>query len=274
MHPLSRRAFLASAASPLLARGSNLKIGVMDGICGKATDPAAVEIAARLGFEGLQVTLGKPPAAGRMVMADPDRQALLLAESKKHKLPLVATYIDVLHVNCLKNDREAVKWTVEGIDITRRLNAPILMLPFFFKCALENSADMDSVVGPLRELAPEAEKAGVTLGFENTITAEDDLRILERINSKALKIYYDIGNATNLYKVDPTREIRTLKNHICQFHFKDKGYLGAGDVDVRAALAAIRSIEWKGHIVLETSAPSREIEGDLRRNREYLARLL
>ncbi|MBI5281033.1 MAG: sugar phosphate isomerase/epimerase [Candidatus Solibacter usitatus] len=274
MHPLSRRALLSAAASPLLARGPNLKIGVMDGVCGKPADPAAVQIAARLGFDGLQVTLGKPTAAGRLVMADPERQAQLLAESKKHKLPLVATYIDILHVHCLKNDRDAVRRAIEGIEITRRLNAGILMLVFFGKCALESPAEMDAVVGPLKDLAPEAEKAGVILGFENTITAEDDLRILAAVNSKALKIYYDIGNATNLYHVDPAREIRTLKNHICQFHFKDHGYLGAGNVDVRAALAAIRSIEWKGHIVLETGSPSREIEGDLRRNREYLARLL
>jgi L-ribulose-5-phosphate 3-epimerase len=133
---------------------------------------------------------------------------------------------------------------------------------------------MDALVGPLKELAAEAEKAGVTLGFENTIPADDDLRMLDAVGSKALKIYYDIGNATNLYNEDPAVGIRTLKNHICQFHFKDKGYLGTGQVDVRAALSAIRAIGWSGYIVLETGSPSKEIEGDLRRNREYLARLL
>lgn len=94
------------------------------------------------------------------------------------------------------------------------------------------------------------------------------------MRSKALQIYYDIGNATNLYNVSPADEIRKLKGHICQFHFKDKGYLGEGKVDVRAALDAIRATGWKGHIVLETGSPSKDVEADLKRNRDYLARMI
>ncbi len=160
------------------------------------------------------------------------------------------------------------------------------MLVFFGPCALESRASMDAVVGPLKELAREAEKARVTLGFENTIRAEDDLRILDDvgsralkiyydIGSRALKIYYDIGNATNLYGADPPAEIRTLgRGRICQFHFKDKGYLGEGKVDVAAALRAIAAIGWQGAIVLETGSPSQDRQADLRRNLAYLAPLL
>jgi sugar phosphate isomerase/epimerase len=158
----------------------------------------------------------------------------------------------------------------DGIDITKRLGAPILMLVFFGKCALTNRAEMDAVTGPLKELAPEAARAGVILGFENTIRAEDDLRILEAVGSNALQIYYDIGNATNRYNVEPAAEIRMLKGRICQFHFKDIGYLGEGKVDVSAALRAMREINWRGYIVLETGSPSKDIEADLRRNRAYV----
>ncbi len=246
----------------------------MDGVCGKASDPASVGIAKRAGIEGLQVTLGGRAPSGRLVMASEALQARYLAESNKYGVPLIATYIDILHVNCLKSDREAVKWVREGIDITKRLGAKILMLVFFGKCALENRAEMDAVAGPLRELAPEAERAGIVLGFENTIPAEDDLRMLDAVGSNAFQIFYDIGNATNLYHVDPAREIRMLKGRICQFHFKDKGYLGEGKVDVAAALDAIRAIGWSGYIVLETGSPSGDFEADLRRNRDYLARLI
>ncbi len=273
--PLTRRSFITSASLAAVAQRANVKIGVMDGILGKASEPASVAAAGRLGFDGLQVTLGRPTPEGRLVMADPERQAAFVVESKRLKLPLVATYIDALHANCLKNDSEALRYAAEGIEITRRINAKILMLVFFGKCALENRADMDAVTGPLRELAREAERANITLGFENTIRAEDDLRILDQVRSKSLQIYYDIGNATNLYNVDPAQEIRTLgRGRICQFHFKDRGYLGEGKVDVRSALDAIASIGWKGYIVLETSSPSKNIDADLTRNRSYLNGLL
>ena len=39
---------------------------------------------------------------------------------------------------------------------------------------------MDYVGDALRDLAPEATKAGVILGLENTISAEDNVRIMER----------------------------------------------------------------------------------------------
>ena len=274
MHVTRRSVLAAGLGAPLASAAAPFRIGVMDGICGKRCDPAAVETARRIGFDGLQVTLGPVDADGKLKLADASLQMEFREEARRQNMELVATYLDSLHNFCLKNDSDAMKRVRDGIDITRRLGAPILMLVFFGKCALTNRAEMDAVTGPLKELAPEAKRSGVTLGFENTIRAEDDLRILEAVASPALKIYYDIGNATNLYHVDPAREIRMLVPHICQFHFKDKGYLGEGAVDVPAALHAMREAKWKGYVVLETGSPSKEIEADLRRNREYVAKLI
>jgi sugar phosphate isomerase/epimerase len=190
-------------------------------------------------------------------------------------VPIVSTYIDILHVHCLKNDREALRWAAEGIDITRKLDARILMLVFFGKCALETREEMDAVVGPLKELAREAERARVILGFENTIRAEDDIRILDAVGSRALQIYYDIGNATNLYHEDPLQALRLLgRNRICQVHVKDKGYLGEGAVDVAGAVRVLEEIGWRGWLVLETGAPSKNREEDLKRNAAFLRRLV
>lgn len=271
----SRRALLAAPVSAALARGRSLRIGVMDGVALAPSDPESVAVAARAGCEGIQVTLGRQTTAGRLVMAAPERQRAFLAASKIHRVPIISTYIDILHVHCLKNDREALRWAIEGIEITRRLGARILMLVFFGKCALETREEMGAVVTPLKELAREAERAKVILGFENTIRAEDDIRILDAVGSHALQIYYDIGNATNLYRVNPLEELRLLgRRRICQVHVKDKGYLGEGAVDVAGAVRALGEIGWSGYLVLETGAPSRNKEEDLKRNVAYLRRLV
>ena len=273
---MKRRTFLMSAAVvSAAAPGPKLRIGVMDGVVGKRSDPAAVEVAKRLGIEGMQVTLGQAAPGQPLPLADAALQAKWLAESRTQGVPLVSTYIDILHTHCLKNDPEALRRAVEGVEITQRLGAKILMLVFFGKCALNGRVEMDAVVGPLKELAPHAEKAGVLLGFENVIPAADNIRILDQVGSRALQVYYDIGNVTNVGGWVPGDEIRLLgKQRICQFHFKDKGYLGEGKVDVKAALAAIREIGFEGHIVLETGAPSKDIEADLARNVRYLRGLL
>lgn len=249
---LTRRTFLAaSAASALSAKKpSGLKIGVMDGVLQKSGKPEAVGLAKSLGFEGLQITLGRPKDGDRMLLEDPALQAAFVAESKKHKLPLDATYIDVLHVNCLKNDPAARKWVLKGIDITKKLNARILMTVFFGKCSVANRQELDYVAGVFKELAPEAERAGVILGFENLLNAEDNARAMDRVASRAFKIYYDVGNATNMVGVDAPKEIRWLgKDRICQFHFKDKGYLGEGKVDFPAVLRAVAAIGFRKSVV-------------------------
>lgn len=273
---MKRRTFLWSATAAAAQRANRrLRLGTMDGVAGKRGDPAGLEVAQRLGLEGLQVTLGRADPGVPLPLADRALQARFLAESRERAVPLVSTYIDILHVHCLKGDREALRRAVEGVEITRGLGAKILMLVFFGQCALSSRAEMDGVVGPLKELAPHAEKAGVVLGFENVIPAADNIRILDQVGSPALKVYYDIGNATNMGGWAPAQEIRALgRERICQFHFKDKGYLGEGAVDVKAALAAIREIGFEGFLVLETGSPSKDVEADLRRNAAYLRALL
>jgi sugar phosphate isomerase/epimerase len=97
---------------------------------------------------------------------------------------------------------------------------------------------------------------------------------VDKVASKAFRTWYDIGNSTyNGY--DVPAEIRSLgRERICAFHIKDKGYLGEGKVDVAAALKAIDDIGFSGDAMLETTAPSGDVEADARRNLEYLQKLM
>ena len=127
----------------------------------------------------------------------------------------------------------------------------------------------------LRELGPEAEKAGVILGLENTISAEDNVRILDRAKSKALLVYYDIGNSTKA-GFNVVREIEWLgKKRICQMHFKDNPhYLGEGTIDVADVLRAVSRIGWEGFANLETDSPSKSVEADMKRNLAFVRRTI
>jgi sugar phosphate isomerase/epimerase len=270
-----RREFIASGVFALASGQKGLQVGGMDGILGLAVKPEALDVAARVGLAGVQLTIGKPDASGKLPLSDAALQDRFLAESKSKKVALTSTYLDVLHVNCLKNDALAKKWVREGIEINRRMKIRILMLVFFGKCSIPERAEMAAVATALKELAPEAERAGVVLGFENTISADDDSRVLDEVRSKALKVFYDVGNSTNMGGFDVPAEIRRLgRERICQFHVKDKGYLGEGKVDVGACVKAIHDIRYEGWLILETGAPSKDVEADTRRNAEYLKKLL
>lgn len=274
---MRRREFLAVAAGAAVAAGrtnGGLRFGVMDGVLGAASRPDSLELARQAGLDGVQVTIGYTSVRGGLFLSDPELQAAFLEQARKQRVMIDATYLDVLHSKCLKDDAKAREAVVKGIDITRRLKARILMTVFFGKCSLVNPQELDYVTGIFKELAPEAEKAGVVLGFENLVKAEDNARAMDRVASRAFKIYYDVGNAANMIGEDPAKEIRFLgSERICQLHFKDRAYLGEGKVDFPAVLEALEAIGFRGWANLETAAPSGKPLEDLQRNLEYLQKI-
>jgi len=280
---LSRRRLLADLAAGLYSRSAaggatkplaGLRIGVTDWNLRLTGRIEAVALAARLGFEGVEVSLGRKPVEGRLPLDDAAVQDRYLAEARAHKIALAGTCLDILHVNYLKNDPLGPKWVAAGIPITQRLQARVMLLPFFGKGALQMQQEMDYVADVLRELAPEAEKAGVILALENTCSARDNARILERAHSRAVRVYYDVGNSTN-QGYDIYEEMRWLgRERICQIHLKDKGYLGEGSIDFVAVLRLIAEIGFEGFANLETSSPSGSVEDDMRRNLDYIRRLI
>jgi L-ribulose-5-phosphate 3-epimerase len=276
---ISRRAFvrtaLAGTGGVLLgSKPPGLKIGVMDSVFRMASKPEAVGLARKLGLTGVQVTLGRSTDSKTLPLEDASAQAAWRAASREHDVPLNSTYIDMLHADCLKDNPNAPMWIRKGIEITKRLNAPVLMLVFFGKCQVLLRPELDRTIGLLKELAPEAERAGVVLGFENTSSGADNRYALDQVKSKAFKAWYDVGNSTyNGY--DVPAEIRALgRDRICMFHIKDRGYLGEGQVNVPEILRAIGDIGFEGFANLETSSPSGDVEADTRRNVEYLHKVM
>jgi len=277
MSELTRREFLGAAVALGLAsrfgfaEGAKLRIGVTDWNLKLGANPEAVPLAARLGFDGLQVSFGRKIVDNQMLLDNPDVVARYLSLSQQHKIPIDGTCVDRLHDNGLKSDKLAPKWVLDSIQLTKALNAKVLLLPFFGRWALENKDEMDHVGDVLRDLAPEAEKAGVTLGLEDTISAEDNVRIMDRSRSASVLVYYDVGNSTKA-GFDVVKEIRWLgKGRICQFHFKDNPhYLGEGNIQFPPIIQAIRDIGFSGYANLEVDAHPDQLEEDMRKNLAYI----
>src|SRR5581483_2581809 len=236
---LRRAAWLPVLTAPRLEAGpEQVRVGMMDVLLGYPSSPEAFAVAEKIGFEGIQVTIGKPVGPGRLLMSDKDLQRRILQASGKHHVAITSTYLDILHRDCLHSNEAAKTWVREAIHITKALNGGVVELAFFFKCGLNNAADVDGLVAALRELAPEAQRNKITLGVENTLPAEQNIRLFG-------------------------------KERICQIHVKDKGYLGSGTVDVKGCLKAARDIGYTGWFVFETASPSGDRAADAARNLKY-----
>lgn len=272
---LGTAAGLAATSRAALAATIPLRIGVTDWNLRLGANPESVSKAAELGFKGVQVSFGRALQDGKMPADRPDVIARYRSLARQDSIPIDGTCVDRLHDNGLISDPLAPKWVSDAIRLTYALQTKVLLLPFFGRWAIKGDADIRSVGGALRELAPEAEKAGVILGLEDTISAEDNVRIMELSRSRNVLVYYDVGNST-VAGFDVVKEIRWLgKDRICQFHFKDNPhFLGEGAIQFGPIVRSIRDIGWSGWVNLETDARPASLDDDMRRNLGYIRHVI
>jgi len=255
--------------------GGKLTIGVTDWNLKLAANPEALPLAKRIGFDGVQVSFGRRIVDGKMPLDDPRIIANYLSVAREQQIRIDGTCVDRLHDNGLKSDKLAIQWVLDAIRLTGALHARVLLLPFFGKWAIESTDERNAVGDALHEIAPEAEKAGVLLGLEDMLSAEDNVRIMDRAKSKNVSVYYDVGNSTQA-GFDVVKEIRWLgKDRICQFHLKDNPhYLGEGGISFPRVMQAIRDIGFSGAANLETDTQAgSSVEADMRKNLIYIRQL-
>ncbi|MBN2505658.1 MAG: sugar phosphate isomerase/epimerase [Verrucomicrobia bacterium] len=245
----------ASAFAPLLAQPGRrgFKIGACDWSL-RRMNVDAFDLAKQIGLDGVQVSLGT--AANRMHLRQAAVQQAYLEASRRTGVAIASLAIGEMNNIPLKSDPRAALWLVDSIPVMRALGVNVVLIAQFYKGDLKDDKEgIDRTVGALQEIAPRAEKAGVILGLENYLSAEENLGILDRVKSPAVQVYYDVGNSTDK-GYDIYREIRLLKGRVCEFHAKDAGHmLGRGRVDFHKVREAIDDIGYRGWIQIEAAAP-------------------
>jgi sugar phosphate isomerase/epimerase len=137
------------------------------------------------------------------------------------------------------------------------LGVKVVLLAFFGNGDLVgDEPGTQEVIRRLKQVAPKAEKAGVIFGLESWLSAEDTMRIIDRVGSPAVKMYYDVCNSTDR-GYDICKEIRWLgKKRICEFHMKENGsLLGHGKVNLERVRDAINDIGYQGWMQIEGAVP-------------------
>ncbi len=264
---------VAASCRPLVemvkgtARG--FKLAVCDWTIGKATDPASLEAAKRIGLDGVQVDFGRGDI--RLPLFNLELQRRYLEAAKKHKVEIASFALGVFNEVPYKSDPRAEGWFAESLDYAEFMGVNIILVPFFGKGDLRNDPKgIDTVVSRLRNIAPQAEKVGVALGIESWLSAEQHMDIIDRVGSPAVKVYYDVGNSHKA-GYDIYKEIRQLGKHICEFHAKDYDDLyGKGSIDFEQVRRAMDDIGYRGWIVMEGTKMPLGVEESCRYDAQYL----
>jgi L-ribulose-5-phosphate 3-epimerase len=246
-----------SVFSPLLAAAESrgFKIGACDWSLGKRGDPAALDVAKQIGLDGVQIDFGVP--GNKMRLRTPEYQKSYRDAMARTGLAVASLAICEMNEAPLKSDARAAAWLDESLDVCVAMKLPLVMAPAFSRADLDmaKTAEIDHLVKVLRAAATKAEKLGVLIGLENYLSADDNRKIIDRVGSPNVKVYYDVGNSTDKGR-DVVKEIRSLGKLICEFHAKDGPHmLGQGRIDFRAVRKAIDDAGFSGWLQIEAGHP-------------------
>lgn len=266
MNELTRRDWLRVAASGVLltlphphpAPRGNIRIGACDWSIGQMARLAAFDVAREIGLDGLQISYNT--GADPSFLSRKDIQDQYLEASARTGVRIASIGIAQLNQVPYKSDPRTEEWVSQAIDAARALNVSTILLAFFDKGELRNDRPgQEEVIRRLRTIAPKAEKNGVSLAIESYLPAEDHIRIIEAVGSKAVRVYYDFRNATDA-GYDIYREIPLLgKSLIAEIHMKENGYLlEQGPLDWKRISRALADIGYTGWMQMEGALPKGE----------------
>jgi sugar phosphate isomerase/epimerase len=263
-----------AAAKP--ARPLPIKIGMTDWNLGQRGDITKISLAREIGLDGIQVSLQFPTDDSTPHLRDPKTQAefkrvalengiqicsLAIGNPGKSRLPL--------HTN-----PAAAILLVEAVEVAQNLGTNNILLPILgdSHINMENQQEVNTFVAMMKEVARYAEKAGVVVGLEDWISADDNLRLLDAIGSDYVGVYYDARNIKSRLKADPYDEPKKLGKRIHQIHVKNgQKLMKETDIlDWQRLAQEYYDIGYRGWYVLETGSPNKDIIADTRANIEYV----
>lgn len=235
----------------------------------------AVELAAKAGFDGIELCLDAGTALGPetsdddvvaigRLVADHGLEVSSVASGMPWSFPMTSADPDTRLI--------AVKTARRQIEVADLLGAgAILLVPGYVGCDFVPDAEVIPVVDALERardgiasLAESADSHGIDIGIENVwnkmLQTPVEMRdFIDSFSHPRIGSYFDVANAViNGYSAD---WIRVLGNRIRRVHFKDyrraigtvDGFVGLlnGDVDFPAVVSALREIGYDGYCTAE-----------------------
>lgn len=230
-------------------------IAACDWSIGKRGSPEALELAREIGLDGVQVSFTKD--ADSTSLSHPLLRKTFLEKARQTGVQIGGIALGILNQIPYKSDPRAEQWVLESISAAKMLGVKVVLLAFFGDGSIKgDKAGTKTVIERLKRAAPLAQEAGVILGIESWLSADEHLQIIDAVQSDNVRVYYDVANSHKMgYNIYD--EIRQLgSEYICEFHLKENGFLlGQGLIDFKELRRAINDIAYEGWLVIEGARP-------------------
>ena len=211
-----------------------------------------------LGFTGIEWIYDKKSELTNPILTKSGRMSML-DTSKKNNVDLENIVFDWFLVHpLLTNDEFSTKEKLEKLlfllDVSRQSGFKRVIFPLIEQNSLENDSKEEKFVNIFKDnILGYLDKWKIELHLETSLSPEKEYRILKELDSKCIKICFDMGNSAS-YGFNPETSIRTLSSHLGSVHVKDRKLhggsvqLGKGDVNFYKVFESLFAIGFCGPI--------------------------
>ncbi|MCG2614802.1 sugar phosphate isomerase/epimerase [Terrimonas sp. NA20] len=255
------------------------KIGLIDLMLLKRQKLGAITLTKELGADGVEVDmggLGNRPTFDNQLLVDSVR-AQFLAKAKELNVEIFSLGMTGYYAQSFCS-RDEYKQSIEDCIKTMKLmKVRTAFLPLGVQCDLvKNPERRDSVIARLKVAGKMAQKAGVVIGIETSLSATEEVKLLKDIGSKAIKIYFNFSNPLKEGR-DLIAELKILgRKNICMIHATNKDSVWLQNdpqIDMQLVKKTLDEMKWKGWLVIERSRDAtkpREVKYNFGANTAYL----
>ncbi len=235
------------------------KIGLIDLMLLKRQKLGAITLTAELKADGVEVDmggLGNRPTFDNQLLIDSVRNQFIKT-AKERKVEIFCLAMTGYYAQSFCGREEYVRSIEDCIKTMQLMHVKHAFLPLGVQCDIKkNPAVRDSVIARLKVAGKLAEKAGVVIGIETSLTAKEEVELLKQIGSPAIKIYFNFSNPLKEGR-DLISEIKILgKDRISMIHATNKDSVWLENdpqIDLYKVKKALDEIGWSGWLVIERS---------------------
>jgi len=240
------------------------KVAVIDLMILKRQKLGAFQLTKEIGADGVEVDmggLGNRPTFDNQLLIDSVRQKFL-DKAKELKLEIPSLGMTGYYAQSFCERQEFIQSIQDCITTMKLMNVKVAFLPLGIQCDLVKKPELrDSVVSRLKIAGKMANKAGVVIGIETALDAKGEKKLLDDVNSPAIKSYFNFSNALKNGR-DLEKELKTLgKKYIVQIHCTDDDGVLLKDntrLDMNKVKKTLDKMGWRGWLVIERSRDARE----------------
>lgn len=186
-------------------------------------------------------------------------------------------------------DREganlSISETKSTIDFAKEVEAPFVTLTAVIKnCVIENAPEAyDRMIDTLKTIGEYAAQKGIQLVFEATNhlevgrfinTVRMHKQVIARSGLANVGIQLDTFHA-NIEELGIYEAIINAEPLLWHIHFRDSNGLipGYGNIDFKAALRALKKIEYSGYCTIEATCMGADIDRECKQGIEYMKQM-